>query len=99
MGTGYWLGGGLGNNDEFWYQLFLMAELVNMSGLVNMSYQTELNEMIKGSKSYVMIESLMELCGAAIDLYTKFYLVTGEPCLCQMFFSIKEIRMTVVNQL
>lgn len=45
-----------------------------------MSYQTEMNEMIIGSESYLMIDSLMELCEAATDVYTEFYLLTGEPC-------------------
>lgn len=45
-----------------------------------MSYQTEMNEMIIGSESYLMIDSLMDLCEAAIDVYTEFYLLTGEPC-------------------
>ena len=37
-----------------------------------MSYQTEMNEMIIGSESYLMIDSLMDLCEAAIDVYTEF---------------------------
>ena len=45
-----------------------------------MSYQTEMNEMTIGCESYLMKDSLMELREAPIDVYTEFYLLTGEPC-------------------
>lgn len=52
---------------------------MTLAELVNMSYQTEMNEMTIGSESYLMIDSLMELREAPIDVYTEFYLLTGEP--------------------
>ena len=61
-----------------------------------MSYQTYMNEMIIGSESYVAIDSLMELCEAAIDVYTELYFLTGEPC--RVFKSLMCKKKFIDNQ-